>query len=155
MMRRKLLLLAAASVIAAAGLWTPPAEAQRRPNEIVWGDQLPGGLDPHVIADVPMQFIQLNLYDELYRYQGNPPDLVPWLASGHTVSADGLAWTFTLRPGAKFHDGSELTAEDVVYSFQRVLALRRGPSAAFLPILDASGITALDKHTVRFQLKSA
>ncbi|WP_439577021.1 ABC transporter substrate-binding protein [Elioraea sp.] len=153
-MRRKLLLLAAASAIAAAGLWAPPAEAQRRANEIVWGDQLPGGLDPHVIADVPMQFIQLNVYDELYRYQGNPPDLVPWLATGHTVSADGLTWTFTLRPGTIFHDGTELTAEDVVYSFQRVLALRRGPSAAFLPILDPSGITAPDRQTVRFQLKS-
>lgn len=153
MLRR--VLLAAACTIAAAGVLVPSAEAQRRPNEIVWGDQLPGGLDPHVIADVPMQFIQLNIYDELYRYQGNPPELVPWLASGHTVSADGLTWTFTLRPGIRFHDGSELTAADVVYSFQRVLALRRGPAAAFLPILDPAGISAPDKLTVRFHLKSA
>lgn len=145
--------LAAAAAIAAFAL-ALPAEAQRRPNEIVWGDQLPGGLDPHVIADVPMQFIQLNVYDELYRYQGNPPELVPWLASGHTVSADGLTWTFTLRPGITFHDGSDLTAEDVVYSFQRVLALRRGPAAAFLPILDPAGVTAPDKLTVQFRLKS-
>lgn len=153
-MLRRLLLAAGAGAIA-AGMLALPAEAQRRPNEIVWGDQLPGGLDPHVIADVPMQFIQLNVYDELYRYQGNPPELVPWLASGHTVSADGLTWTFTLRPGITFHDGSELTAEDVVYSFQRVLALRRGPAAAFLPILDPAGISAPDRLTVQFRLKSA
>jgi peptide/nickel transport system substrate-binding protein len=92
------LLLAAAGAIAAAGVLAPHAKAQRRPNEIVWGDQLPGGLNPHVIADVPMQFIQLNTYDEFYRYQGNPPEFVPSLASGHTASADGLTWTVTLRP---------------------------------------------------------
>ncbi|MCC7427004.1 MAG: ABC transporter substrate-binding protein [Alphaproteobacteria bacterium] len=154
-MRRRLFVLAAAGLMAASGVAVAPAEAQRRPNEIVWGDQLPGGLDPHVIADVPMQFIQLNMYDELYRYQGNPPELVPWLASGHTVSPDGLTWTFTLRPGIKFHDGSDMTAEDVVYSFRRVLGLRRAPAAAFLPILDPSGITAVDARTVRFQLKAA
>lgn len=150
-MLRRHFLGGTAALAATAAL---PATAQRRPNEIVWGDQLPGGLDPHVIADVPMQFIQLNTYDELYRYQGNPPELVPWLASGHTVSADGLSWTFTLRSGVRFHDGAELTAEDVVYSFRRVLALRRGPAAAFLPVLDPDGVTAPDRLTVQFRLKS-
>ena len=49
---------------------------------LVWGDTLPAGLDPHAIFDVPMQFVLLNVYDTLYRYIGNPPDLQPWLASG-------------------------------------------------------------------------
>lgn len=153
MLRRSVLL--ASTGLAAGALLPWDAKAQRRPNEIVWGDQLPGGLDPHALSDVPMQFIQLNAYDELYRYQGNPPDLIPWLASGHTVSPDGMTWLFTLRPGIKFHDGSEMTAADVVYSFHRMLALRRAPAAAFLPILDASGVTAPERLTVRFQLKAA
>jgi peptide/nickel transport system substrate-binding protein len=155
-MERRTLLLAGAAVAATTGsvaLPAPAVFAQGRRGELVWGDNLPGGLDPHVIYDVPMQFITLNVYDELYRYQGNPPELRPWLASGHTVSEDGLVWTFTLRPGAKFHDGSEITAEDVVYSVRRMLALRRGPSAAFLPVLDAEGVTAPGRHMVRFQLK--
>ena len=75
------------------------------PGELVWADNLPGGLDPHVVFDVPMQFYMLNIYDQLYQYEGNPPQLKPWLASGHTVSADGRTWTFSLRD-AKFHDGS-------------------------------------------------
>ena len=96
------------------------AMAQAKPGELVWADNLPAGLDPHVIFDVPMQFYMLNVYDQLYQYEGNPPQLKPWLASGHTVSPDGLVWTITLRD-AKFHDGSPITAEDVVYSFRRLL----------------------------------
>src|ERR1700719_1969104 len=93
------------------------------PGVLVTGDNLPTNLDPHQIFDVPMQFYSLNAYDNLYRYEGNPPELKPWLALSHTVSEDGLTWEFKLRQGAKFHDGSEITAEDVVYSFRRVLAL--------------------------------
>ena len=65
----------------------------------------------------------LNAYDNLYRYQDDPPEIVPWLAESHTVRRTASIWEFKLKPGIKFHDGSDLTAEDVVYSFRRVLAL--------------------------------
>ncbi|RYI16090.1 MAG: hypothetical protein EON48_10860, partial [Acetobacteraceae bacterium] len=75
-----------------------PAAAQA-PRPLVWGDNFTSGMDPHAIFDVPSQFVLLNVYDGLYRYQGN--DLVPWLAEGHTVSADGLTWDFRLREGIR------------------------------------------------------
>ncbi|MBV9785305.1 MAG: ABC transporter substrate-binding protein, partial [Acidisphaera sp.] len=50
-------------------------------------------------------------------------------------------------------DGSELTAEDVVYSFRRVLALGQAPASAFLPILKPEHVTADDKYTVGFKLE--
>jgi len=143
-------LVAAAALVLSLML---PAQAQQRP--LVWGDTLPATLDPHAIFDVPSQFILLNVYDGLYRYQGNPPELVPWLAESHTVSADGLTWEFKLRAGVKFQDGSDLTAEDVVYSFRRLLAMRRGPSSAFTPILTAERVTAPGPLTVRFVLSQA
>ena len=115
-----------------------------------WG--LPSNLDPHQIFDVPMQTVMLNAYDGLYRYENDPPEIVPWLALSHTVSDDGLTWDFKLRPDVKFHDSSELTADDVVYSFQRVLALKLAPAGAFLPILKAENVTAPDKLSVRFVL---
>src|SRR5262245_64657769 len=43
------------------------------PGVLVTGDNLPANVDPHQIFDVPMQFYSLNTYDNLYRYQGNPP----------------------------------------------------------------------------------
>ena len=95
----------------------------------------------------------LNVYDTLYAYEGNPPKLVPWLATGHTVSEDGLTWTFKLNDNVKFHDGSPITAEDVVWSFQRLLGIKRGAASAFLPVLDPANVTAPDKSTVVFKLK--
>ena len=55
--------------------------------------------------------------------------LQPWLAESHTVSADGLTYTFKLRRGAKFHHGAEVTAEDVRYSIERIPARKKGAAA--------------------------
>ncbi len=65
-------------------------------------------------------------YQMMYDYltDTSPKDLsvVPSLASSWDTSADGLTWTFHLRTGVKWSDGQDLTADDVVYSYQRVLA---------------------------------
>lgn len=115
---------------------------------------LPINLDPHQVYDVPMQGVMLNAYDNLYRYENDPPQIVPWLAASHTVSDDGLTWEFKLKPGIKFHDGSAMTADDVVYSFRRVLALALAPAGAFLKILKPDNVTAVDPLTVRFKLET-
>ena len=108
-------------VLMLAGIPAAPALAQTR---VVFANESPyDTLDPHAAFDVGRVAVRLNLYDGLYRWLDNPPKLEPWLAESHTVSDDGLNWEFKLRPGLKFHDGSPLTAEDVVYSFRRVLAL--------------------------------
>jgi peptide/nickel transport system substrate-binding protein len=146
----RMLKIAAIAAVLAVGLGAPPSV--NAAGTLRWGDNLPAGMDPQAIYDVPMQFVLLNVYDGLYRYVGNPPELVPWLAESHTVSDDGLTWDFKLRQGATFHDGSEITAEDVVYSFQRLLALGKGPSGAFSPVLKPENVTAVDKYTVRFVL---
>jgi peptide/nickel transport system substrate-binding protein len=122
------------------------------PTTFVTGMDLPANLDPAQILDVQSTQWGLNVYDNLYRYEGNPAKMEPWLATDHTVSADGLTWEFRLRQGVKFHDGSELTAEDVVYSVQRLLGVARAPAAPFLPILKPDSVTAADRYTVRFKL---
>jgi peptide/nickel transport system substrate-binding protein len=138
--------------LAAAALVVPGAAWAAENSTFVSGWGLPTNLDPHQIFDVPMQTVMLNAYDGLYRYQNDPPELVPWLAESHTVSDDGLTWDFKLRPGIKFQDGSALTADDVVYSFHRVLGLKLAPAGAFLPILKPENVTAPDPLSVRFVL---
>src|SRR5262249_24438439 len=72
---------------------------------------------------------------------------------GHTISDDGLTVTFKLHEGVKFHDGSPLISDDVVWSFHRLLNVKKGPAGAFLAVLDPSRITAPDSTTVEFKLK--
>lgn len=148
--RRDTVALGVVSLLATAAN-TQAAE----PDTLVSGDNLPQNLDPHQIFDVPMQGYALNTYDTLYRYEGNPPVMKPWLAVSHTTSKDGLTWEFKLRPDAKFHDGSTVTAADVVYSFHRVLGLGKAPAGAFLPVLKPEDVIAPDATTVRFTLKHA
>lgn len=112
-------------------------------------------LDPHMTVDMTQAVAKANLYDTLYRWSGNPPQLVPWLAKGHTVSQDGLVYMVELVEGAKFHDGSEVTAEDVVYSLERVLALQQGPARFFLPLIEPGQTEALDDRRVQFTLKQS
>jgi peptide/nickel transport system substrate-binding protein len=76
--------------------------------------------------------------------------LTPWLATSYTTSADHLTWTFHLRPGVKFSDGSPMTADDVVFSIQREAANSDGP-LSFLNFA-IKKLSAPDSGTVVAQL---
>jgi len=109
----------------------------------------PGELDPHKGNDYSGSILAFNLYDTLVMPD---PDkgVKGHLAEKWSVSGDGKTYIFTLRRGVKFHDGSELTADDVVFSYERVKALDQG--YAFLFSGWVKDIKALDKYTVQFTL---
>jgi peptide/nickel transport system substrate-binding protein len=109
-------------------------------------------IDPAIGHDGAISVTQKHVYDTLYRHLGNPPELVPWLATGHTVSDDATEWTFTLDERAVFQDGTPVTAEAVVYSTQRIIELNQGVAWMFADILTADGVTAPDPQTVQFNL---
>jgi peptide/nickel transport system substrate-binding protein len=109
-------------------------------------------IDPAIGHDGAIAITQKHVYDTLYRHVGNPPELVPWLATEHTISDDATEWTFTLDDRATFQDGSPVTADAVVYSTQRVLELNQGVAWMFADILEAEGVTAVDPQTVKFTL---
>jgi peptide/nickel transport system substrate-binding protein len=80
---------------------------------------------------------------------------VPVLAESWESNADGSEWTFRLRPGVTFHDGSPLTAEDVVYSFQRLLDPETASAGADeLTGLKPENLKATDPATVTVTLDS-
>ncbi len=109
-------------------------------------------IDPAIGHDGAIAVTQKHVYDTLYRHLGNPPELVPWLATEHTVSEDAKEWTFTIDERATFSDGSPVTAEAVVFSTQRILSLNQGVAWMFADILTADGVTAVDPQTVQFTL---
>ena len=136
--------------LAALAILAPPAGAAD--TVLKWGDNLAPSLDPHALSDVPAAFSRLNMYDSLLRVVGNPPEIKPWLAERYTNSADGKDWVFQLRQGVKFHDGSELTSADVIYSFRRLIALNKGYAGAFKPVLKPENITADGPYVVKMTL---
>jgi peptide/nickel transport system substrate-binding protein len=137
---------AAASFVVAGGAWAQGKYVHANNSGY-------DNLDPHAIFDVGRAASRINFYDGLYRWVDNPPKMIPWLAESYTASADGKTWTFTLRKGAKFHDGSEFTADDVIYSIERMLAMKKGAASLFLPIIEPGSTKAPDKYTVVFTLK--
>jgi len=81
----------------------------------------PASLDPHAVTAVNDFRINVNLYDGLVRYDDDSLNVEPALATDWTVSDDGLTYTFTLREGVTFHDGSTFDADAVVFNFERML----------------------------------
>ena len=109
-------------------------------------------MDPHVAFDVGRVAVRLNLYDGLMRWEDNPAKLESWVASSHTISPDGLTYTFKMRRGVKFHNGAEVKADDVVYSMERILALNKGAAAVFKQMIGPGKTRAVDPYTVEFKL---
>lgn len=94
------------------------------------------------------------VYDPLVKAVGTSKvEIVPWLAESWTKSDDGMVYTFKLRPGVKFHDGTALNAEAVKFSFERMFAMNAGAVANFNTVIDS--IEVVDDLTVRFNLKFA
>lgn len=112
-------------------------------------------LDPHVILDVGRAASRINLYDGLMRWLDNPAKLEPWLAEKYSISQDGKTYRFSLRKGAKFHDGSDIKASDVVYSTERILALKQGAYPLFAGLIAPGSTKAIDNQTVEFNLIKA
>lgn len=108
----------------------------------------PTFIDPAVGDDFSSSTSLANLYDLLV-FPNADGSMSPSLADSWESSNGGLTWTFELRQDVKFHDGSELTASDVVYSFDRLKAI--GEGFAYLAATAESAI-AVDDYTVEFTI---
>lgn len=80
----------------------------------------PPQLDPAFITDTTSSLVANNIFDGLVQYN-EKLDVIPAIAKEWEISEDGLVWTFNLRDDVKFHNGRKLTAEDVEYSFTRLV----------------------------------
>ncbi len=112
-----------------------------------------GAIDPVKIADGGGITVLSQVAENLVL---SAPDLTaqPLLAVSWSPNADGSVWTFKLRQGVKFHSGKEMTADDVVATFDRLTDPENGSNAlsAFTGVLSKGGTRKVDDTTVEFHL---
>ena len=127
----------------------------------------PVTLDPALFTDVNSEGVARRIFNNLVKLDSKLQP-VPDLAESWKVSDDGLTYTFTLRKGVRFHNGREMVADDVRFSFERLLRAETASQRAWVvePIagarelrdgkaLSLAGIETPDAYTVVLRLKEA
>ncbi|ELY51028.1 ABC transporter substrate-binding protein [Natronococcus jeotgali] len=128
-------------------------------------------LDPIMSTDTASGIVITQLYETLTHYPNGVAEVENQLIEGVETSEDSQTWTFTLKEGVQFHDGQELTADDVVYSFRRLAESEYSERANFIldtPLglgieyeegedggvaPDSIGVEAVDDRTVELTLR--
>lgn len=113
--------------------------------------QIFGTIDPAKINDYTEYMAGVNLYEALTTLDSKG-NILPLIAEKWDVSDDTLTYTFHLKDGVTFQDGSPVEAKDVVYSVKRLLSLNEGPAFLFEGVLDVDSVSAVDDKTVQFKL---
>lgn len=132
-------------------------------NTLSEGTPVPGGsvvygmtqdlasLDPHVDTDAGTRDVVFNLYEGLVKPTSDG-GFISAVASDYTISDDAKTYTFTLRDGVTFHDGTPVTIEDVKYSIDRYAEIQ-GESSAFSSLVDS--VEVQDDKTLVVNLKES
>ena len=157
--RRQFLLGAAAA--GAGGLLSAiascPALAAEKRGGILrygFGDTNPSEkMDPATAANGAGIELMHIIYEPLVR-RGKDWKFFPWLAESYELDKDKNIWTFHLRRNVKFHDGSPMTAKDVVYSLSRIVDEKVGASlrARLKGSFDGNSLEAVDDYTVKIHM---
>jgi len=119
----------------------------------------PVNLDPPQVTDLNSLRVSRRIVETLVTFPDESTQVVPGLAESWTISRDGLAYTFKVRKGIKFHDGTPLNAAAVAFSIERQInpehpanKLGKYPFAGFF-FGNVKAVEAVDDSTVRFVLK--
>lgn len=128
----------------------------------------PEDLDPHIVTGLPEYHILSALFEGLVGLDPQNLHPTPGVAKSWDISPDGRTYTFHLRNDAKWSNGDPVTADDFLFSYQRVLSKNLGSpyTARFYHLTGAEdyhkgitqdfstvGIKAVDDHTLQLQLK--
>lgn len=146
----------AVTVLASVGtaMMALPVHAATPADTLVIGKAAdPQTLDPAVTIDNNDWTVTYPAYQKLMRYKAEngkgSTEVEGDLAENWSASDDNLTWTFKLRPGQKFDDGTDANADAVKFSFDRLMRLKQGPSEAFPADLE---VKVVDPLTVEFHL---
>ena len=117
----------------------------------------PRSLDPALADDGESTKINTNIYEGLVKYADDSTEIVPCLAESWDVSDDGLSYTFHLRQGVKFHDGTDFNAEAVKINYDRQLPGNATENMSYAGFIFGSvkDIVVDDDYTVTINLTEA
>jgi peptide/nickel transport system substrate-binding protein len=150
-----------ALVAVVAALATPASAGAQGALLRVGLPSIPAVLDPATALDGVVPLIARQVFETLVQYREGSSDVEPGLATSWTVSRDGLQWTFRIRDGVRFHDGTPLAARHVAESLDRVIVpghpLAPSPNPAGSRLLRGSPgvvkeILTPDQRTVQINL---
>ncbi|WP_321341622.1 ABC transporter substrate-binding protein [uncultured Cohaesibacter sp.] len=147
----KSILAAGLAVLALSSAMTSSAFAEDKVSIVANATQIFGTIDPAKINDYTEYMAAVNFYDGLTTVTPEGT-IAPQLAESWTVSDDNKTYTFKLKSGATFQDGTPVEAKDVVYSMKRLLALNNGPAYLFKDLVSPESVTAVDASTVEIKL---
>lgn len=115
----------------------------------------PAHFDVHQSGTVSNMGTQGAMYDNLIRRdpRDSGQSIIPDLAHSWEIAKDGKTYTFFLRKGVLFHDGAELTADDVKATYESIAKPPKGVSIPRTPLFATlSEINVRDRHTIEFKL---
>jgi len=117
----------------------------------------PRGLDPALVDDGESGKIIVNVYEGLLKYNKDSTKVEPSLAESWDVSPDGLTYTFHLRKGVKFQDGTDFNADAVKFNIDRQLAPKVTEDMTYASFVYGSvkDVQVVDANTVKINLKEA
>ena len=115
----------------------------------------PRGLDPALVDDGESSKVIVNIYEGLLKYAKDSTKLEPCLAESWKVSPDGLTYTFNLRKGVKFQDGTDFNADAVKVNIERQMAGTATPDMTYADFVYGyvTKVEATDESTVVITLK--
>ncbi|SFR12110.1 ABC transporter substrate-binding protein [Poseidonocella sedimentorum] len=151
-------LLAAGTALALTLGASGGALAQTPPGVLIVGQIAePKALDPAAVTAVNDFRILMNVYDGLVRYKDGTLEVEPALATDWDISEDGTVYTFSLREGVSFHDGTPFNAEAVKFNFDRMLSEDHpfhdtGPFPLSFFFSSVVSTEVVDEMTVQFTL---
>jgi len=145
-MQRRNFLAAAASLAALSNAAPRAAQAASSELEIGLGGAFTT-IDPHFFHATPNHTVAMHMFERLV---DRTPDgtLVPGLAESWTLLNDTL-WEFKLRSGVKFHDGGELTTDDIAFTFERAPKVPNSPGGFGTFLRAVSRLEVMDARTFR------
>lgn len=148
MITRRMLIVASSAAIAFAALPATGSMAQEKTTVRAALPQEPDSLDPIFDTNLPALNVFYNVFEQLVGIDASGA-VEPLLATEWTASDDLKTWTFTLREGATFHDGSPVTAEDVLFTFETGKTATGSRVGGYLTVIDS--VTA-DGNDITFNL---